>query len=383
MEGVVAAHAAGVVHRDLKPENIFLARDSAEGEVVPKVIDFGISKTSGADLARLTQSGMAMGTPRYISFEQLRGDATVDARSDIYAIGVVLYEALVGRPPYQANSLGEQAIQFLTHDPPAPKQLRPELPDVLSALTFKAIARDREQRFESMEAFIKDLRSFAQPSAYPSPMLAWAGSPLSTPGAFGNELSTLPVAPSAELPAATSPVASLPPPAVLRRPVRRLVGLLLATIVLSVVWAYWPHALRTGGTESAPLVTAKVSIDGAPGVSSRADTPSVSGASLAPAKAVASDELATGADRDAAEAPREVQSLAREAAQRVPRSATSAAPSARGGLNKRANKPSVAVQTLLAASLSEATTVLDPVAQDAGVQEDSRHRAGRVARDQF
>jgi serine/threonine protein kinase len=120
MEGVSAAHAAGVVHRDIKPENIFLARQSDNAELVPKVIDFGISKASGAELVRLTQSGMAVGTPRYISFEQLRGDPNVDARSDVYAFGVILYEALLGRPPYEANSLGAQAVQFLTYDPPPP-----------------------------------------------------------------------------------------------------------------------------------------------------------------------------------------------------------------------------------------------------------------------
>jgi serine/threonine-protein kinase len=208
MEGVAAAHAVGVVHRDIKPENIFLARETVHEEVVPKVIDFGISKTTGNDLARLTQSGMALGTPRYISFEQLRGDPNVDARSDVYAFGVMLYEALLGRPPYQAHSLGEQAVQFITYDPPRPKLLRPELPDALSALVCTAISRDRDQRFDSMESFMAALRPFAHSTAYEHPMMVWEGAPPLPSGAVGGDLRTLPARSLATRPA--TPASLLP-----------------------------------------------------------------------------------------------------------------------------------------------------------------------------
>ncbi len=158
MEGIAAAHAVGVVHRDIKPANIFLAQ-SGEPQPVPKVIDFGISRSFGDE--RLTCSGMAMGTPRYVSFEQLRGERDVDARSDVYAIGVMLYEALVGRAPHEAKTFAEQAIRFATMQPPLLRVLRPELPVELEALVMRAVARERDARHPSMQALIEALAPFA------------------------------------------------------------------------------------------------------------------------------------------------------------------------------------------------------------------------------
>jgi serine/threonine protein kinase len=167
MRGVAAAHAAGVLHRDVKPENIFLAREAGHGRVVPKIIDFGISKlVEGEDL---TASGITMGTPRYASYEQLLGRRDVDARSDLYAFGVILYEALTGRAPYGGSgvSFGEQALRMTTDTPPAPRVLRPELPAALSAIVERATARDREQRHGSLQALIDALESFVVTTALP------------------------------------------------------------------------------------------------------------------------------------------------------------------------------------------------------------------------
>jgi len=172
MEGSAAAHAVGVVHRDIKPENIFLARGE-HGELIPKLIDFGISKTHDCDASRLTHSGMAIGTPRYVSFEQLRGTADVDGRSDVYAFGVILYETLLGRAPYRASSLAEQAVQFLTTSPRAPRLLRPELPTELDALVMRALARDPEARFASMDELIAALRPYTDPARYHAPLRTW------------------------------------------------------------------------------------------------------------------------------------------------------------------------------------------------------------------
>ena len=128
LHGVAAAHAVGVVHRDIKPENIFLVSESGHQE--PKVIDFGISKVIDPDGSpHLTRSGITMGTPKYVSYEQLAGAKDVDARADIYAVGVMLYEALTGRPPYDATSFGQQAIRFATTVPDAvPASCAPRCP---------------------------------------------------------------------------------------------------------------------------------------------------------------------------------------------------------------------------------------------------------------
>jgi eukaryotic-like serine/threonine-protein kinase len=166
MRGLAAAHAVGVVHRDIKPDNIFLAREDGNLKPVPKVIDFGISRIAEAGGARLTRSGVTMGTPRYVSFEQLRGARDVDARADVYAFGVILYEIIVGRPPYDASSLGQQAISFVTTAPPDPKRIRPNVPDALDALVLAAIAREREQRLATIEELIAGLEPFAFPDAY-------------------------------------------------------------------------------------------------------------------------------------------------------------------------------------------------------------------------
>ena len=134
MRGAAAAHAAGIVHRDIKPDNIFLARAPESGEVVPTLIDFGISRMLDAGENRLTHSGMTVGTPRYVSFEQLCGARDVDQRADVYAFGVIMYEAVVGRPPYDAGSLGEQAMSFVASSPPAPKSVRPLVPSKLDSI---------------------------------------------------------------------------------------------------------------------------------------------------------------------------------------------------------------------------------------------------------
>ena len=192
MEGVAAAHAVGVLHRDIKPENIFLSSAHGQTGPVPKVIDFGISKIVTFEPGSLTSSGVALGTPRYVSFEQLRGERDVDARTDVYSFGVILYEALLGRAPYVAESMGEQAVQFVTTEPPRPRQLRAEIPEALSALVSHAIERDRARRFPSLHALIDALRPFADEGAYLRPLrVGFEGAALPE-GAASPSMSTRP-----------------------------------------------------------------------------------------------------------------------------------------------------------------------------------------------
>jgi serine/threonine-protein kinase len=169
MRGVAAAHRTGVVHRDLKPENIFLARDSEGRFIGPKVLDFGISKVSAADGQvdpKLTKTGAVVGTPYYMSPEQIRGSSDVDKGADIYAFGVIMYEALTGCVPFNADTYSALILEIATGTPRPPRALNPELPVPLEAIIMKAMARERGDRHPDLETLIADLDPFARSAGF-------------------------------------------------------------------------------------------------------------------------------------------------------------------------------------------------------------------------
>lgn len=161
LSGLEAVHEANIVHRDLKPENIFLIQD-ADG-LFPKLLDFGISKMNGTDLpgvslrpARmsstgrqraLTLPGTIIGTPWYMSPEQLRGASDLDSRTDIYSMGVILYEWLVGKLPFDDDNIGDLLVKITNQGPPILSTARPELGTALSDVLARAMAPDRDARF--------------------------------------------------------------------------------------------------------------------------------------------------------------------------------------------------------------------------------------------
>ncbi|MDH5493922.1 MAG: protein kinase, partial [Myxococcales bacterium] len=164
-EGLEAAHRMGVIHRDMKPDNIFIARDAV------KLLDFGIAKAF--DYERLTQTGQVIGTPRYMAPEQLAADPELDARVDVYAMGVILYEALAGQPPFVATNPGELIVAII-HGKVAPLRLyRPELPPELEAVILRCMARSREARYgsirEAAEAFANVASALGGPGAVSAP----------------------------------------------------------------------------------------------------------------------------------------------------------------------------------------------------------------------
>lgn len=151
MRGLSHAHSRGIVHRDIKPQNVMVLRD---GSV--KVADFGIACLENA-AQTLTQE--ALGSVHYISPEQARGDRT-DARGDIYSAGVVLYEMLTGRLPFEGDSAVSVAIQHLSSVPLAPREVNPDIPEQLELICMKAMAPDLEKRYPSADAMIADLEAF-------------------------------------------------------------------------------------------------------------------------------------------------------------------------------------------------------------------------------
>ena len=154
IDGLSCAHSYGVVHRDIKPANIFLAA-MPDGRVVPKVIDFGVSKILGplADGMSKTRTGIAVGTPQYMSPEQLRGDKGLDERTDMFAVGVVLYLLLTGKHPFAAPDAAHVMLNILSVDPPRVNVIAPHLTEALADVVEKALAKDRSQRFANMAEF--------------------------------------------------------------------------------------------------------------------------------------------------------------------------------------------------------------------------------------
>jgi serine/threonine-protein kinase len=148
-EAVGLAHSKGIVHRDLKPDNIFLA--SIAGEVVPKVLDFGISKLPDSmkmmDDTRSTAGGRTMGTPLYMSPEQIRDPSKVDARGDVWSLGVMLYEALCGELPFEAEDVGELFQRIHTQAPQSLKKVAPYVPAPLAQVVHRCLLPDPNGRY--------------------------------------------------------------------------------------------------------------------------------------------------------------------------------------------------------------------------------------------
>ncbi len=152
MKALSHAHSRGIIHRDIKPQNIMVLRD---GSV--KVADFGIARVTSAAQSTLTQE--ALGSVHYISPEQARG-SHIDTRADIYSAGVVLYEMTAGRLPYEGETPVSVAIQHISSIPLPPRDLNPDVPEALEAITMKAMASDVDKRYVSADAMLADLEEF-------------------------------------------------------------------------------------------------------------------------------------------------------------------------------------------------------------------------------
>ncbi len=255
--GVAEAHDAGIVHRDLKPTNLF-ATTGADGTTIVKVLDFGISKwrsdpalqSSNASAESLTEDGQIVGSPNYMSPEQITSARNVDARTDVWSLGVVLYELLTGRLPFAAESPSEWIRKILTEAPLSPAHVRPDLPLELSVLVMRCLTKDPALRFADARELAQALRPFTETGAE---------------AAGGSAAMSVP---TATLDGATTPQA---PGASARRWTRLAIvsGVGVAAIGLAAVGISLVHARRSSPSTGASLAAPSVlpSAQAAEGVS--------------------------------------------------------------------------------------------------------------------
>jgi eukaryotic-like serine/threonine-protein kinase len=160
LRGLSAAHRQGVVHRDLKPDNVLLVERDGDASFA-KIVDFGMSKierpAGGTAPVVLTRRGVVLGTPLYMSPEQARAAPDLDARSDLYSTGAILFECLAGRPPQVGPTYEQILIAICTKDAPDVRRFRPDVPRELAALVDKALAREPDARFQTADAMLEAL----------------------------------------------------------------------------------------------------------------------------------------------------------------------------------------------------------------------------------
>jgi serine/threonine protein kinase len=164
VEALAEAHAAGIVHRDLKPANLFVARRADRSRLL-KVLDFGISKSMvdshvPGDMS-LTRTGVIIGSPLYMSPEQMRSTKDADTLSDIWALGAILFQLVTGRPPYEGETIPELCAKLFSEDAPPPSTVRAGLPGNLDAVIHRALARDPSRRYQSVAELGAALVEFA------------------------------------------------------------------------------------------------------------------------------------------------------------------------------------------------------------------------------
>jgi serine/threonine-protein kinase len=202
LEGLGAAHGAGIIHRDLKPDNVFLQR-AKNGRDFVKIVDFGISKFNTGGSLSMTRTGSVVGTPYYMSPEQVRGAKNVDQRSDLYSAGVVLFECVTGRVPFASQTFNELMFEIALGPPPQPEVFVPDLDPQFAAVIRKGMAREPDARYQTAGEFAQAITEWMQGASVP---LSSARPPLGS-------LATTPIPANTPIPGNTPIPANTPLPA--------------------------------------------------------------------------------------------------------------------------------------------------------------------------
>jgi eukaryotic-like serine/threonine-protein kinase len=253
------AHREGIVHRDLKPSNLFCV-PRAGGRFTLKIVDFGISKLASADQS-MTVTGNFIGSPAYMSPEQMDAPNRVDERADIWSLGVVLYECVTGKLPFSASSYPEICLSVTQKSPVRPREHRGDLPPALERVILKCLEKDREKRFASALELAGALREFAGPASDFPPESAGTTSAATVFSASNRPLRRAPLLPSFSL---TQPswVRSDRPTSD-RRPALRVGAAVVGAAALAglIVWSFSrdtsaPHAAGPGGASARAAVNA-------------------------------------------------------------------------------------------------------------------------------
>ena len=274
-EALAEAHAEGIVHRDLKPANMFLTR-RRNGAPCIKVLDFGISKQTQPETAAehaLTRTGMVLGSPLYMSPEQMTRTKEADPRGDIWSMGVVLYELLTGTVPFLADALTELVGKVLQETPLPPSRHRPEIPPDVDALVMTCLQKRREERFQSADQLIEALRAaLSRTSAAPLVPAPRASAPAATllmeQGVFSSSASLpVPTAPTAQTGQAWGATAGAAPAPAAPAPKRAGMAVAAAALGLlvlgGVAFAAWRHG-RDSADPEAVLASSGPTPGGAP-----------------------------------------------------------------------------------------------------------------------
>jgi eukaryotic-like serine/threonine-protein kinase len=305
LEGLGAAHVAGIIHRDLKPENVFLQRAKGGLDFV-KIVDFGVSKfnqLSGGSAMSMTRTGAVVGTPYYMSPEQVKGAKTIDHRTDLYSAGVVLFECITGQLPFQADSFNELMFKIALEPPLDPEKAVPGLDPAFAKILRKSTAREAADRYQTCEEFAQAIAEWMQAANVSMPQMHTTGPNFSisgtgdprpgapTPGT-GTASFIAPVAGAVALEKTTASVVINPEP----RPQRRAGGAIVAAVVVALVAAtVGIVVVRKGPAATPPAAATQAAVAPEPLLPSQsaAATAAPAAAPLAPAAAPVAETAAT------------------------------------------------------------------------------------------
>ncbi len=280
-DALQVAHDAGIVHRDLKPDNIMIAKNR-DGSDLAKVVDFGIAKAHNSDAQKVTKTGLVVGTPEYMSPEQLSGDK-LDGRSDIYSLALVAFNCLTGKLPFPGETAQEAMIARLIEQPKSLAEMKPDVawPDGVQRVMNKALERDSAERYQSAAQFGREL--WAACESMPATQDAEAGTQVISSPAGGNVPKTRVPTPAeggktvAQAGKGASPAAAAPAGA----PVKKSnTGLIAAAVIGIAVLGGGGYVMLSGGGAETPSgvdSTAVAAPQAVPATTTAAPDPSTAG----------------------------------------------------------------------------------------------------------